>query len=206
MRDNDRELSTERLRKNSISGNSAKRTKKTKVVMSKKVYHNRMKALFVAGAITAGVVLGAGSNLVSTYQDNLVVGGMVEEFRTNVINKDTHRTDDNEHYWYDYSSIHNKMEENYDNYDEAVYYCEKSIGEYQTDQVMAYSNEYGGYQEFLEKNGYKDTKDFEKHIEKRIVLSNELKDKKEELQAMQDDHAQSQYLVENDTYDLQGGK
>lgn len=206
MIDNDRELSTERLRKNSISGNSAKRTKKTKVVMSKKVYHNRMKALFVAGAITAGVVLGAGSNLVSTYQDNLVVGGMVEEFRTNVINKDTHRTDDNEHYWYDYSSIHNKMEENYDNYDEAVYYCEKSIGEYQTDQVMAYSNEYGGYQEFLEKNGYKDTKDFEKHIEKRIVLSNELKDKKEELQAMQDEHAQSQYLVENDTYDLQGGK
>ena len=206
MIDNDRELSTERLRKNSISGNSAKRTKKTKVVMSKKVYHNRMKALFVAGAITAGVVLGAGSNLVSTYQDNLVVGGMVEEFRTNVINKDTHRTDDNEHYWYDYSSIHNKMEENYDNYDEAVYYCEKSIGEYQTDQVMAYSNEYGGYQEFLEKNGYKDTKDFEKHIEKRIVLNSELKDKKEELQAMQDDHAQSQYLVENDTYDLQGGK
>lgn len=206
MIDNDRELSTERLRKNSISGNSAKRTKKTKVVMSKKVYHNRMKALFVAGAITAGVVLGAGSNLVSTYQDNLVVGGMVEEFRTNVINKDTHRTDDNEHYWYDYSSIHNKMEENYDNYDEAVYYCEKSIGEYQTDQVMAYSNEYGGYQEFLEKNGYKNTKDFEKHIEKRIVLSNELKDKKEELQAMQDEHAQSQYLVENDTYDLQGGK
>ena len=93
-----------------------------------------------------------------------------------------------------------------DNYDEAVYYCEKNIGEYQTDQVMAYSNEYGGYQEFLEKNGYKNTKDFEKHIEKRIVLSNELKDKKEELQAMQDDHAQSQYLVENDTYDLQGGK
>lgn len=206
MIDNDRELSTERLRKNSISGNSAKRTKKTKVVMSKKVYHNRMKALFVAGAITAGVVLGAGSNLVSTYQDNLVIGGMIGEFRTNVINKDTHLTDDKEHYWYDYLSIHNKMEENYDNYDEAVYYCEKIIGEYQTDQVMAYSNEYGGYQEFLEKNGYKNTKDFEKHIEKRIVLSNELKDKKEELQAMQDDHAQSQYLVENDTYDLQGGK
>lgn len=174
--------------------------------MSKKVYHNRMKALFVAGAITAGVVLGAGSNLVSTYQDNLVIGGMIGEFRTNVINKDTHLTYDKEHYWYDYLSIHNKMEENYDNYDEAVYYCEKNIGEYQTDQVMAYSNEYGGYQEFLEKNGYKDTKDFEKHIEKRIVLSNELKDKKEELQAMQDDHAQSQYLVENDTYDLQGGK
>ena len=63
-----------------------------------------------------------------------------------------------------------------------------------------------GEKEFLEKNGYKNTKDFEKHIEKRIVLSNELKDKKEELQAMQDDHAQSQYLVENDTYDLQGGK
>lgn len=206
MRDNDRELSTERLRKNSTSGSSTKRTKKTKVVMSKKIYHNRMKALFVAGAITAGVVLGAGSNLVSNYQDNLVVGGMVGEFRTNVINKDTHRTDDNEHYWYDYSSIHNKMKENYDNYDEAVYYCEKSIGEYQTDQVMACSNEYESYQEFLEKNGYKDTKDFEKHIEKRIVLSNELKDKKEELQAMQDDHAQSQYLVENDTYDLQGGK
>lgn len=206
MRDNDRELSTERLRKNSTSGSGTKRTKKTKVVMSKKVYHNRMKALFVAGAITAGVVIGAGSNLVSTYQDKLVVGGMVGEFRTNVINKDTHRTDDNEHYWYDYLSIHNKMKENYDNYDEAVYYCEKSIGEYQTDQVMAYSDEYENYQEFLEKNGYKDTKDFEKHIEKRLVLNNELKDKKEELQAMQDDHAQSQYLVENDTYDLQGGK
>lgn len=206
MRDNDRELSTERLRKNSTSGGSTKRTKKTKVVMSKKVYHNRMKALFVAGAITAGVVLGAGSNLVSTYQDNLVVGGMVEEFRTNVINKDTHRTDDNEHYWYDYSSIHNKMKKNYDNYDEAVYYCEKSIGEYQTDRVMACSNKYESYKEFLEKNGYKDTKDFEKHIEKRIVLNSELKDKKEELQAMQDEHAQSQYLVENDTYDLQGGK
>ena len=109
MIDNDRELSTERLRKNSISGNSAKRTKKTKVVMSKKVYHNRMKALFVAGAITAGVVLGAGSNLVSTYQDNLVIGGMIGEFRTNVINKDTHLTYDKEHYWYDYLSIHNKI-------------------------------------------------------------------------------------------------
>ena len=206
MIDNDRELSTERLRKNSISGNSAKRTKKTKVVMSKKVYHNRMKALFVAGAITAGVVLGAGSNLVSTYQDNLVIGGMIGEFRTNVINKDTHLTYDKEHYWYDYLSIHNKMEENYDNYDEAVYYCEKIIGEYQTDQVMAYSNEYSSYQEKIEKNGYKKKKKIKKHIEKRIVLSNELKDKKEELQAMQDDHAQSQYLVENDTYDLQGGK
>ena len=58
MIDNDRELSTERLRKNSISGNSAKRTKKTKVVMSKKVHHNRMQALFVAGAITEVVNVG----------------------------------------------------------------------------------------------------------------------------------------------------
>ncbi len=207
MRDNDRELSTERLRKNSTSGSSTKRTKKNKVVMSKRVYHNRMKALFVAGAITAGVVLGAGSNLVSAYQDKLVVGGMVGEFRTNVINKDTHPTDDHEHYWYDYSSIQNKMKENYDNYDEAVYYCERTIGEHQTDKVMAYNHEYGGYQEFLEKNGYKDTKDFENHIEKRIVLNNELNDKKEELQAMQNEHENSQYLVDNDTsYNLQGGK
>lgn len=205
MRDNDRELSTERLRKNSTSGSSTKRTKKTKVVMSKKVYHNRMKALFVAGAITAGVVLGAGSNLVSTYQDKLVVGGMVGEFRTNVINKDTHPTKDYAHHWYDYAEIEKKMKENYDNYDEAVYYCERCIGEYQTDKVL-YWGKYDSYQDFLESNGYKDTKDFEKHIEKRIVLNNELKDKKEELQAMQDDHAQSQYLVENDTYDLQGGK
>ena len=53
----------------------------------------------------------------------------------------------------------------------------------------------------------RDTKDFENHIEKRIVLNNELNDKKEELQAMQNEHENSQYLVDNDTsYNLQGGK
>lgn len=194
-------IDNERLRQASTTGKSGKRTGK-KVKMTKSKYHKRLGAFFVAGAITASAAIGGGVKAYDSVSDTLAINAMVNEFQSDTINPETHRTDDNKHYFYDYTDIENSMEDDYESYPEAVYLCTEAIGEYQTDKVLQYSN-YKSYDNFLKENNYIDKDDFMHKMKKEVLLNKDVEKKTDELDKMQQEREKTS---SEQTVVLRGGK
>ena len=185
-------------KRRSTTGASAKRNPNRKIRMTYKNYKNTLMAVSIATAITVSGLIAGGSHLVDKMQDSMTIGQLHTDFRMEYIVPETHRTQDNQHYFYDYDDIARHLEE-YGDFDIGVYLLVTDIGEYQTDRVMHYTN-YDTVASFLERSGYKDLDDFKKTMEKKISIKHEMETDKEELKQMMEEHP-----VENQNEDIYGG-
>ena len=174
------------LRKNSMSGESGRRTGEKRVKMTVREYKTRLKILAVAVAAATSVAVSCVPGAIKTVSDNWTVNKMMNSFHVEYVSPETHRTDDNEHYFYDYDDIAQHLEE-YGDFDEAVYLLNRDIGYYQTGQVLRWTP-YESFTNYLAEKGYKDEEEFQDDMKKRIILEMELEDMKEELQKMESEH------------------
>ena len=174
------------LRRNSMSGESGRRTGEKKVKMTLREYKARLKFLAVVVAAATSVAVSCVPGAIKTVSDNWTVNKMMNSFHVEYVSPETHRTDDNEHYFYDYDDIAKHLEE-YGDFDEAVYLLNRDIGYYQTGQVLRWTP-YESFTNYLAEKGYKDEEEFQEDMKKRIILEMELEDMKEELQKMESEH------------------
>lgn len=184
----------ERMRERSTTGKPVKRNRERRIKMKYSDFIKGIKKVVAATSVVVVLITSAGMSLgahaIENIQDKMVVNSMVKEFRVNVINDETHRTADREHYFYDYADIASKMEENYDDFDEALYCLVSNIGEYQSDQVLIYTD-YKTVDNYLKTNGYEDLDEFKDEISKRIVLEKEVDEKTAEIEQMKAEHQTS---------------
>lgn len=170
----------QRMYNNSVNGNNARRThkrKKTKYGTT----HKKLKLILGAAVVGAAVTVGI-TNFTTQMRDNAVVNGLVAEFDESVINKETHRTDDHEGYYYDYIDIAQTIKE-MENFDEGVYCLVQTIGENHANRVLEYTD-YESFANYKEVNGYEDTEEFKKDIRKKILLEDDIENNKQELERM----------------------
>ena len=176
----------ENYRRQSTTGASAKRDPNRRIRMKYSDYKKTIKTVAIATAITVSVVL-AGTNMYAgTIHDRMTTGRMINDFHREYIAPETHRTNDNQHYFYDYFDIANRMEQMED-FDEGVYLLVNDIGEYQADRVLAYTD-YDNFENYLNTHNYKDSDDFNKTMSKKIVLEEEIENKNNEIRNMLQDH------------------
>lgn len=176
----------ENYRRQSTTGASAKRDPNRRIRMKYSDYKKTIKTVAIATAITVSVVL-AGTNMYAgTIHDRMTTGRMINDFHREYIAPETHRTNDNQHYFYDYFDIANRMEQMED-FDEGVYLLVNDIGEYQADRVLAYTD-YDNFENYLNTHNYKDADDFNKTISKKIVLEQEIENKNNEIRNMLQNH------------------
>lgn len=171
-----------RLKENSYrQGTGTRKREVIKVDVEK--FKKALISIVVAVSIaTAGLIAG-GTHVVNTLKESMVVGENIRDFQVEVISPETHRTLDNEHYYYDYDDIARHMEDR-GQFDNDVYYLIANIGEFQANRVMKYTD-YESIDNYLSTNGYEDTEQFLDHQRQEIVAQEELDEKQAELDRMQ---------------------
>jgi hypothetical protein len=191
----------ENMKKKSVTGQSTRRTRKKTITIEYDKFVKKMKVMIGTTAVVVAILAGTGpivvSNAYNKIVDNIQINELVQDFESNVIVNETHRTDDNEHFYYDYSDIAKKIE-NMEDFDKAVYLLDQSIGYYQTGKTLAHTD-YGSFTNYLEEKGYADEDEFKKDMRQRILLENEIDKKQQELNRMQEEHSSNlENTIENE--------
>ena len=187
---NERDLDD--FKRSSMSGETGRRTGKKYVKIPMDVYKARLKVLAAAVALFTSVAVSCVPGAIKTVSNNWTINKMMSEFHSEYVTPETHRTDDNEHFFYDYNDIARHLEE-YGDFDEAVFLLNRDIGYYQTGQVLRWT-EYGSFTGYLEEKGYKNEEDFQDDMKEQIIMGIEIKEMQDELTQMQEAHT-SEYDV-----------
>lgn len=186
-------------KKASLSGGTGKR-KKEIIKISLETYQNNLKKIAIASAITVSLAIAGGMHLVDNIKDSMVINNMAYQFQVDVISPETHRTDNNQFYFYDYNDIADRIEA-MDNPDLGYYLFYKNTGTYQTDKVLQQTR-YGGFEEYLTTHNYEDEKEFSKTMEKVAIATNQIQENMENIDEIQSEHTKDSNKQEG-TY---GGK
>ena len=185
----------ERLKRQSLEGSSGTRTREKVLKIKKKKFMTALKVYTATIAVCTGLVVGGGSHVIHNIQDNLMIGEMVGNFQADCINHETHRTLDNEHYYYDYGDIVRYIEENEEDFDTGVYLFYRNTSEYQTGRLMEYSS-YGSMDNYLREHNYSDFNQWRDTTRQKIILMNEVDEREQELQNMASEHQMSETAPE----------
>lgn len=193
----------EQLRRKSLSGSDGVRSRERRIRMKYKDYVRSLKVLAVTTAVAVSLAIGAGTAAVHHIQDNITVNHLVSEFQRDCINHETHRTQDNEHYFYDYDDIADYCEEMGD-FDLGIYLFDANTNDYQTGRVLAYTS-YESLDGYLDAHGWEDADEWKKNMREKIVLNHEIEEKKEELRQMAEEHQMSSAQPTNQEESTMGG-
>lgn len=122
-----REEMYEKARQNSVG-----EEKKVRYVkMTKEAYIARLKATFLAGAMIAVLATSAlvygGHALSENLNESKIVREEVSSY-SQLVNNETHRTNDNEHYFYDTYDIASELTSDQANIDKGIYGVYTNIG------------------------------------------------------------------------------
>ena len=98
----------------------------------------------------------------------------------------THRTQDNQNYWYDYYEI-SKGIKDAPNQDEAIFYCYENIGSLQTGRVIDYVG-YDTFTDYVNSKGFDSIEEYEDFMRKEVSLRNETVQESNELDEMMKEH------------------
>ena len=173
-------------RKRSTSGSSARRDPNRRIRMKYGDYKKSLKITAIATAVAVSLAIAGGTHYVDKVKDNVYLGQMGQDFRTEYIVPETHRTNDNQHYFYDYMDIAHHMKES-ENFDELVYLLTATLGDYQADQVMVYTD-YKGLDNYLEQHNFEDSKEFIKVMEEKVLAEKDIEEQAKEMNQMLEDH------------------
>lgn len=153
----------------------------------KKVCQRLLPITLVAGIAIGGLGFSTVNNIKSSWDSNSYLSEQVTDFRKDFINPNTHRTEDNQRYWYDYYEISRGIE-NAVNQDEAIFYCYLNIGSLQTGRVIDYVG-YDTFMGYIQSKGFDTLEDYEDFMKKEVSLRNEIDDEKKELNKMMNEHS-----------------
>ena len=186
------------LRKKSLEGNNGK-VKEHPMRITREEYLRKIKTYIALTAIVVASTIGGGKVLADKIHDSIVVGVTKNEYYNDLIgnNKEEsernwHPTDEGGNIWYDYAEIANDLKDlNADNeheveFDIGVSSLLDRLGEEDTNTVLRYTG-YGGLDEYLEAKGYSDTDEYQKDMNKEIVLNSEIGKKRRELNSMRNE-------------------
>lgn len=175
-----------RLRGQSLSGESGRRTREKYVRMKLKDFKKRLAVFAATIAVATSLLIGGISNGIHAIQDNMVIGSMVHQFHIDCINPETHRTMDNEHYYYDYDDIAHYIE-NMGDFDVGLYLFNRNTNDYQTERVLQYTD-YETMDEYLALHNWESTDQWRDDMRDRILVQHEVNDRQAELAQMNEEH------------------
>lgn len=143
----------------------------------------RLAALAAACMIAGGVFVAGVGEVVETFQENVIVYEQMSEFRQEAIYPNTHRTMDNQHYWYDYAKIAKELEEDGKDFSSRLYMAYSYMGEFQVNRVMEYTD-YANVEAYVKAKGFEDIDAWKKSEREKLILQGEINERTSELDAM----------------------
>lgn len=200
----------QRLRNNSISGESARRNKtlSEQQIRRKEARRlenekeekrgQRLKYLLVAVTTAASIILGTTG--VSAINNEMVVNGMIDDFQEEVVSDNTFRTNNHQNFWYDYQniaiSLNDYAKENGLSKCQTMYLCEhalawnKDVEEDQMNKLLKFTD-YKNLDNFLQENGFKNKADFENQMKAELPIVDHINEEQTKLDEMQNNRENS---------------
>ena len=207
-----KEAAQEEMRRKSLNGSSAKRTRNKKIKVPKKSCRKKLLKFVAVAAVAAGLTIG-GIHKINDIQDQLIVNEQASEFYSEVMANTQQRlqsTDENPNNWgYDHYEINNRIEENEYDYDEALYFFLINLDHnktYNMDTLIQCGRQYEDYADFLKQNGYENSEDFKETMKKKIVLESEIAEREKKLSEMSKEHDANKVQASNTNSMSKGGK
>lgn len=157
--------------------------------------------VLAVGVGIGGVGFSAVDNVVENWDNNSYISEQISDFRSDYIAPNTHRTQDNQGYWYDYYEISRGIA-NAPNQDEAIYFCYENIGSLQTGRVIDYIG-YDTFTDYVNSKGFDSIEDYEEFMHKEVALRHETTVENNELAEMMNEHSITDTEQTNNTL---GGK
>ena len=179
------------LRNKSLQGSTGTR-KNTKVTMDIKKYHANLRRTAIATAIATGLILGAGSSVVTKMQEDHVVDAMTKDFKECCLDTTAQNAANPEDY---YLGVTEYIENMYD-FDIGMYLLNANTNDAETDRILSYTY-YGSLDNYLDSIHYEDIKDWKDDMYDRIVKDDEIYNKKVELRDMLEGHRNEVYGQED---------
>ena len=177
----------------------------TKKKTKKEEFLQKIIALGVSAAVLGGVTTGAIINAIDIFNENAIVYSAEKDFSRNVIQPNTHRTDDLQNYFYDYEDIAKSITGEGKDFSNQLYLTYSDLGEYQTNLVLEKTGYNGSLGEYATDAGYESIEDWSKAERGKIILGAEVDEKNAELADMYTDYNKSiTSAVADDNY--VGGK
>lgn len=154
-------------RDRSINGESGRLDRSRTVRMSYSRFSNSLKAVAAATALATTLAIGAGHAIIDNFKESSVINRLAYEFQVDCISPETHRTQDNQHYFYVYDDIATYIE-GMDDPEVGIYLFNINTNDYQTNKVLDYTR-YDSLDEFLEAHQYKDSDEFREDMRNRLA-------------------------------------
>ena len=219
-----RRLNEEQMRKMVHKSTNGSRThNKPRVV---KVYAERAKAAIIAlccvcvvaaSGITAGTI-----NAINDFKEERIVSQYSSEYRQEAISNNTHRTQNNQYYYYDHADVHDDGMDylqqegvlsasgslNEDTAEDlSVYLAFRNFGEKQMEKFF----DENGYscdtlEEYVHREGFKSIDEWAEKQKDKIILLDHAKNEGFELQQMIDDAERIEDIAKGELGDSFGGK
>lgn len=145
--------------------NAKRRSRDVMVVEYKKerfkIDVNKLKKLFAAAGImlviASSILSSVITNRISDAKDQMKINEYLSQYHS-ILASNTHRTQDNEHFYYDHYSIGREIASDEDTFDEELYavYSSMSYRDSNIDQIVFATGDYKNLDEYLTKNGFVD--------------------------------------------------
>ena len=172
-----------RLKRQSLSGEAGRRGER-RIRMKYKDYIRTLKLLSCTTALATTLVIGGGNVLYKQMRETSIINTLTGEFHHDCLGKETHRTQDNQHYYYDYDDIARYIE-GMDNFDLGLYLFNHQTNDKQTSRVLEYT-EYGTLDNYLREKHYKDSDEFRKEMKQVALLTKEIEERQIELSQLEE--------------------
>ena len=192
------------VKKSTMTPAQRERAKVIKAQQRRKERQKRLAGLCVACLIVGGISATTVAKVADSYEKAAIASMETLEFRKNVINPNTHRTLDNEHYFYDYDDIAEYIQGDGRDFSTELYKTYSSLGEYQTNKVLDYTP-YSSVLSYVKQAGFDSIKDWTKSEREKLVIYSEMKEKQIELEAMHQE-LNGEKVMDSINNDYVGGK
>lgn len=180
------EVSAKKATSKSISAPvKAEKAVPQKSKMSKEEKSLRGIALMLACTFIGGISSLGIANLIKDMEKRDLVHTAVNQFHKDVIDPHTHRTQDGQHYYYEYDKIGEHITAEESDFSTGLYYTYRTIGEEQTNRVLEHSDtNYGSVSEYVSDNGFDSVDAWVENEEGKIILQSQVSEQQAELDAM----------------------
>ena len=126
-----------------------------------KIDVNKLKKLFIAAGLTLVIASSALTafitHSVDSIKDKITINEYLSQYST-ILSDNTHRTQDNEHFYYDHYEIGKEISDDAETFDEELYavYTNMSYRDSNIDQIVRATGEYSSLDEYLVANKFVD--------------------------------------------------
>lgn len=134
--------------------------------LSRKEVLRRIKYASSVVLVSAGINMAG--HMISETADNLTLRYAENDFWDEAIEPNMHKTDDGQHFYYDYSEIGDYVE-NMDDKLEGVYFLEKNMSAH-VDEVLQYTS-FENLEKAIETSGYENLDEFMDYYKKQVLLN-----------------------------------